>query len=54
MVEAIAAGEHDEGYHALIEHADLIHERPEVAGEEDGFSGYPRGQHRAEVKESSK
>lgn len=54
MVEAIAGGDFEEGHNALIEHADLIHERPEVAGAEDGFSREARQQYGVEVKESSK
>jgi hypothetical protein len=53
-VESIAVGDYEQGYQALIQHADLIHERPEVAGAEDGFSDGGRQAQRAELKEPSK
>jgi DNA-binding FadR family transcriptional regulator len=53
MVEAIASGDYDDGYRALIEHADLIHEIPQVPVATDAESGVPGDAHQVELKERS-
>jgi DNA-binding FadR family transcriptional regulator len=53
MVDAIAKGDYDAGYRALIEHADLIHEIPQIPAATDGKPSGITESRQLEVKERS-
>lgn len=53
MVDAISSGDYDEGYRALIEHADLIHELPQIPPADDGRSTMVSSSQQVQSKERS-